>query len=42
VIIKQGCFIWQGVPYTIYWKNEFSKYAASHFHQAFFSVAQRY
>ncbi|KAF1870495.1 hypothetical protein Lal_00003701 [Lupinus albus] len=30
----------KGVPYTIYWKNEFSKYAASHFHQAFFSVAQ--
>ncbi|XP_061361267.1 AT-rich interactive domain-containing protein 4 [Gastrolobium bilobum] len=30
----------KGVPYTIYWKNEISKYAASHFHQAFFSVAQ--
>lgn len=30
----------KGVPYTIYWKNEFSKSAASHFHQAFFSVAQ--
>ncbi|WJX24541.1 AT-rich interactive domain-containing protein 4, variant 2 [Trifolium repens] len=30
----------EGVPYTIYWKNDFSKYAASHFHQAFFSVAQ--
>ncbi|CAL0327855.1 unnamed protein product [Lupinus luteus] len=30
----------KGVPYTIYWKNEFSKYAASHFHQALFSVAQ--
>ncbi|KAK7281350.1 hypothetical protein RIF29_09259 [Crotalaria pallida] len=30
----------KGVHYTIYWKNEFSKYAASHFHHAFFSVAQ--
>ncbi|OIV97332.1 hypothetical protein TanjilG_07084 [Lupinus angustifolius] len=30
----------KGVPYTIYWENEFSKYAASHFRQAFFSVAQ--
>ncbi|KAK7328674.1 hypothetical protein VNO77_22791 [Canavalia gladiata] len=30
----------KGVPYTIYWKNEFSKYAASHFRHAFFSVAQ--
>ncbi|KAI4335151.1 hypothetical protein L6164_013824 [Bauhinia variegata] len=30
----------KGVPYTIYWKSEFSKYAASHFRQAFFSVAQ--
>ncbi|CAL5184644.1 unnamed protein product [Lathyrus oleraceus] len=30
----------KGVPYTIYWKNEFSNYAASHFHQAFFSVVQ--
>ncbi|KAI9123111.1 hypothetical protein K1719_006000 [Acacia pycnantha] len=30
----------KGIPYTIYWKSEFSKYAASHFRQAFFSVAQ--
>ncbi|KAK7304028.1 hypothetical protein RJT34_15021 [Clitoria ternatea] len=30
----------KGVPYTVYWKNEFSKYAASHFRHAFFSVAQ--
>ncbi|MED6131917.1 AT-rich interactive domain-containing protein 4, variant 2 [Stylosanthes scabra] len=30
----------KGIPYTIYWKNDFSKYAASHFHQALFSVAQ--
>ncbi|MED6136523.1 AT-rich interactive domain-containing protein 4, partial [Stylosanthes scabra] len=30
----------KGIPYTIYWKNDFSKYAASHFHQALFSVSQ--
>nr|KYP39337.1 hypothetical protein KK1_039364 [Cajanus cajan] len=30
----------KGVPYTIYWKNDFSKYAASHFRHSFFSVAQ--
>ncbi|KAI4344662.1 hypothetical protein L6164_011861 [Bauhinia variegata] len=30
----------KGVPYTIYWKSEFSKYAALQFRQAFFSVAQ--
>ncbi|XP_028180743.1 AT-rich interactive domain-containing protein 4-like isoform X2 [Glycine soja] len=30
----------KGVPYTIYWKNDFSKYAASHFRHSLFSVAQ--
>ncbi|ESW10605.1 hypothetical protein PHAVU_009G223200 [Phaseolus vulgaris] len=30
----------KGVPYTIYWKNDFSKYAASHFRHSFFSVGQ--
>ncbi|XP_057429473.1 AT-rich interactive domain-containing protein 4-like isoform X2 [Lotus japonicus] len=32
----------KGVPYTIYWKNDFSKCAASHFHQAFLSAVQRH
>ena len=35
-------FMWQGVPYVIYWKSMFSCYAVSHFRQALLSVVQRY
>nr|KJB54557.1 hypothetical protein B456_009G038600 [Gossypium raimondii] len=30
----------KGVPYVIYWKNSFSRYAACHFRQALLSVIQ--
>ncbi|XP_042398717.1 AT-rich interactive domain-containing protein 4-like isoform X1 [Zingiber officinale] len=30
----------KGIPYVMYWKNEFSSYAASHFHQSLLSVVQ--
>ncbi|KAF0899773.1 hypothetical protein E2562_024092 [Oryza meyeriana var. granulata] len=30
----------KGIPYVIYWRNSFSSYAASHFHQALMSVVQ--
>lgn len=32
----------QGIPYVIYWKHEFSSYAACHFRHALLSVVQRY
>ncbi|PSS07285.1 AT-rich interactive domain-containing protein [Actinidia chinensis var. chinensis] len=30
----------KGIPYVIYWKNAFSRYAACHFRHALFSVVQ--
>ncbi|XP_052180658.1 AT-rich interactive domain-containing protein 4-like isoform X2 [Diospyros lotus] len=30
----------KGIPYVIYWKNKFSRYAACHFRHALFSVVQ--
>lgn len=30
----------KGIPYVVFWKNAFSRYAACHFRQAFFSVVQ--
>ncbi|XP_057505146.1 AT-rich interactive domain-containing protein 4-like [Actinidia eriantha] len=30
----------KGIPYVIYWKNTFSRYAACHFRHALFSVVQ--
>lgn len=35
-------FIIQGIPCVIYWKDTFSHFEASHFHNALFSVVQRY
>ncbi|GFZ04347.1 ARID/BRIGHT DNA-binding domain-containing protein [Actinidia rufa] len=33
-------FLSKGIPYVIYWKNTFSRYAACHFRHALFSVVQ--
>lgn len=30
----------KGIPYVVFWKNAFSRYAACHFRQALFSVVQ--